>query len=111
MSANQRYKIKLNKEKPSHKEVNQHKNFKRVLLQYRRTAKREPLHAQLLKLNKLLPTLFIMVFALIIFIYYDVAKKQNEPEKTPTEKVDSTKVNTPLPLQPVDSSAQKVSKP
>lgn len=107
MSANQRYKIKLNKEKPSNKEVNQHKNFKRVLSQYRRTAKREPLHAQLLKLNKLLPTLFIMVFVLIIFIYYDVAKDRNEPEKTPIEEIDSTKVIIPPLLQPVDSSAEK----
>ena len=104
MSANQRYKIKLNKEKPSDQEVNQHKNFKRVLSQYRRTAKREPLHTQLLKLNKLLPTLFIMVFVLIIFVYYDSVQNKKPKQKAPIEQNDSTKTQTPPLLIEKDGS-------
>lgn len=107
MSANQRYKIKLNKEKPTVQEVNQHKNFKRVLSQYRRSSKREPLHAQLLKLNKLLPTLFIMVFVIIIVFYYDSTRRDKPVNKAPIEQNDSTKVKPTPPLIKTDSTNNK----
>ena len=98
MSANQRYKIKVNKKKPTPKEVNQHKNFNRVLSQYNRTSKRQPLHTQLYKINKLLPVIFVMIFIIMIVMYYDTFKKLKAPDtKTPTpvEQNDSTKKSQP----------------
>jgi len=103
MSSNQRYKIKVNQAAPSETEVNEHKSFKRVLAQYRRTSKREPLHAQLVKLNKLLPTLIMTIVLMIVIYYASVERKIDQNgEKAPTEIQDSTKTNPNLHEQ-VDS--------
>lgn len=100
MSANQRYKIKVNKKKPSDTEINQHKNFNRVLSQYnKRTAHKQPLHTHLYKVNKLLPVVFVMIFIIMIVFYYDTFKKlkaTDPPAKI--EQTDSSKVDESVPL-------------
>lgn len=114
MSANQRYKIKVNKKKPTDQEVNEHKNFNRVLSQYNRSAKRQPLHAQLYKLNKLLPVVFVMIFIMMIVMYYDYFKRLKAPNNTPKQGVehdDSTKIKQQPQLEDFetnDSTSTKI---
>ncbi|MGB0523962.1 MAG: hypothetical protein ACPGJS_13425 [Flammeovirgaceae bacterium] len=98
MSANQRYKVKVNKKKPTEQEVNQHKNFNRILSQYNRTSKRQPLHTQLYKINKLLPVIFVMIFIIMIVMYYDTFKKLKAPTPPPTEQHDSINSTEPAPI-------------
>ncbi|WP_020530916.1 hypothetical protein [Flexithrix dorotheae] len=90
-----KYKININKPKPSEKEVDLHKNFNRVLSQYKRshTNKRKPMHKILNKFNRFMSLfiLIIVLFLVILFIkMYILDKKENE-QQTPQPEIESVK--------------------
>ncbi|MBX2842319.1 MAG: hypothetical protein KTR26_11130 [Flammeovirgaceae bacterium] len=88
-----KYKININKPKPTEQEVDLHKNFNRVLSQYKRshTNKRKPMHKILDKFNRFV-SLFILIIVLclvILFIKLFIMDKKGKQQQTPKPEIES----------------------
>jgi hypothetical protein len=83
-----KYKVNINKPAPQEQEIEDSKNFNRVLRQYREKRESSSLHTILLKLNKQLPVLIITILMIMIVYYFSkVMKKIDKIEqKTPPKQ-------------------------
>lgn len=79
-----KYHIKVNEPPPSEVEIAQHKNFNRVLAQYRRSKKSSPLHDSVARLNKHIPVIVLMlVLAMLIVYFAQLSKRRPELPSKP----------------------------
>jgi len=97
MGVNQRYNIKVNPPQPTKEEVNQHKNFNRILSQYNRSKSRVPLHQSLYKVNKLVPVIIVTILIILIVFYYHRFKNKIQQQGSP--KSDTSQI---CQAQPTD---------
>lgn len=83
-----KYKVNINKPAPEEQEIQESKNFNRVLRQYREKRQTNSLHSVLLRLNKQLPVIIITVLMILIAFYFSRIMKKLEkiPPKNPTEQ-------------------------
>ncbi|GAB4110944.1 MAG: hypothetical protein OHK0057_02370 [Thermoflexibacter sp.] len=73
-----KYKLNINKPKIEEKEIEEFKNFHRVLRQYREKRRSKSLHNVLLRLNKQLPILIISILMVLLIIYFSTIIKKVE---------------------------------
>ncbi len=79
-----KYHIKVNEPPPSEAEIAQHKNFNRVLAQYRRSKKSSSLHDSVARLNKHIPVIVLMlVLAMLIVYFAKLSTRRPEPPNQP----------------------------
>jgi hypothetical protein len=80
-----KYNIKVNRPQPSEAEIDQHKNFNRVLAQYRRSKKSRSLHDSVSRLNKHIPVLVLMLVLAMLIVYFAklMRKRPSPPPKAP----------------------------
>ena len=76
----EKYKIHIDKPSPSDQEINQFKNFDRVLNQYNRRNKKSSLHTIIFKQNKLFPIVIIILIMLGVIYYFKRRKEIREKE-------------------------------
>jgi hypothetical protein len=76
-----KYKLNINKPAPEEKEIEESKNFNRILRQYREKRRTKSLHNVLLKLNKQLPVLIITILMVLIIIYLSTILKKIEKQE------------------------------
>lgn len=83
-----KYKVNINKPAPEEQEIQESKNFNRVLRQYREKRQTNSLHNVLLRLNKQLPVIIITVLMIIVAFYFSRVMKKLEkiPSKNPKEQ-------------------------
>ncbi len=81
-----KYKLNINKPAPEEKEIEESKNFGRVLRQYREKRKTNSLHSTLLKVNKQLPMLIIMIVMILVAFYFSRVMKKWEDKKNPKQQ-------------------------
>jgi hypothetical protein len=65
-----KYNIKVNRPQPTEAEINQHKDFGRVLAQYRRRQKSRSLHDTVARLNKHIPVLVLVLVLAMLIVYF-----------------------------------------
>ena len=78
-----KYKLNINKPAPEEQEIEESKNFNRVLRQYREKRQSSSLHSVLLKLNKQLPVLIITILMIMIVFYFSKVMKKIEQKTEP----------------------------
>ena len=85
-----KYKININKPVPSDQEINQFKNFNRVMQQYnRRTGHRKMQPNFLQRMNRYLPVLILAIIVLImVFIFRMVNEEKNNGQTAPSPKIE-----------------------
>ncbi len=73
-----KYKLNVNKPVPEEQEIEESKNFNRVLRQYREKRQTNSLHNVLLRLNKQLPVLIITILMILMIFYFSKVMKKLE---------------------------------
>ncbi len=86
-----KYQININKPVPSDQEINQFKNFNRVMQQYkRRTGHRKMQPNFLQRMNRYIPVLILAIIVLImVFIFRLVNEKKNNGQTAPSPKIET----------------------
>ena len=107
MGVNQRYDIKVNPPKPTPAEMDQHKNFNRILSQYNRSKSRKALHEPVNRVNKLLPVVIVSILILLLVFYYNKFKARPEegPKPADTENVSAQYPNKLMNEEGIASKA------
>lgn len=89
MEKENKYKININKPVPSDQEINKHKNFNRVLQQYRRTGHRKMQPNFLQRMNRYIPLLILaIVFLILMWIFKVVNADKNTGQTAPSPKLE-----------------------
>jgi len=85
-----KYKININKPVPTDQEINQFKNFNRVMQQYnRRTGHRKMQPNFLQRINRYIPVLILAIVVLImIFIFRVVNENKANKQTAPSPKIE-----------------------
>lgn len=79
-----KYNIKVNRPQPTEAEIDQHKDFGRVLAQYRRRQKSRSLHDTVARLNKHIPVLvLVLVLAMLIVYFAKLMRRRPQPAPRP----------------------------
>jgi hypothetical protein len=79
-----KYNIKVNRPQPTEAEIDQHKDFGRVLAQYRRRQKSRSLHDTVARLNKHIPVLvLVLVLAMLIVYFAKLMGRRPQPAPRP----------------------------
>jgi uncharacterized membrane protein (DUF106 family) len=81
-----KYKLNINKPAPEEKEIEESKNFNRVLRQYRQKRKANSLHSSLLKINKQLPMLILIILMILVAFYFSKIIKRLDEKKNPIQQ-------------------------
>lgn len=88
-----KYKININKPVPTDQEINQFKNFNRVMQQYnRRTGHRKMQPNFLQRINRYIPVLILAIIVLIMVFIFRVVNENNSNGQT----APSPKIETPI---------------
>lgn len=101
----EKYKVIINKKEPSDEEINQYKDFDRILDRFERRHKREPLHQVLFRINRLAPIILLAILAALLLLFYwqnqQPRKETPQPEKQePTAAIATTYTAEPLWVVP-----------
>jgi CHASE3 domain sensor protein len=83
MTQKRKYKIQINNSTPSNEDLSRHKNFSKIMTQYRQERKGQ-MHYNLQKINRFLP--FVMGLLLIGIVGYFLFRVQKMKEKKKEEK-------------------------
>ena len=80
-----KYNLKIDDPEPSEEQIQSHKDFGRVLRQYKQQPPRRSLHDIMLRLNRFLPLIIMLILVLLLIGIYQKfknPKKQDTPPKT-----------------------------
>lgn len=104
-ATNHKYQVRVNANPPSKKQMQEHKDFHKLMLQYKRTKRRKPLHSVLGRVNKLMPLIIIILSLLVILLFYIQFAKQHQKKELPT--VPQSQVEVDNAYQPSEYSPNR----
>jgi hypothetical protein len=85
-----KYQININKPAPTDQEINEHKNFNRVMQQYRRPGHRKMQPNFLQRINRYIPILILAIVVLVMIVLFKVVNENKSSGQTaPSPKIES----------------------